>query len=108
MHSGNSSPSPLHYDARLHALIQLGMTLCQGNWKNCRFACRDVDISRLHHCIESALATEGSEWIIAFVRATGVICQDTPHLSWHQPHSLSLLPLPTIAFEYRSVSAWSG
>ena len=68
----------INYDARLHALIQLGMTLCQGNWKNCRFACRDVDISRLHHCIESALATEGSEWIIAFVRATGVICQDTP------------------------------
>ena len=59
MHSGNSSPSPLHYDARLHALIQLGMTLCQGNWKNCRFDCRDADISRLHHCIEARWRPRG-------------------------------------------------
>ena len=35
----------------------------------------------------------------------GVICQDTPHLSLHQPHALSWPPLPTMAFQERSVSA---
>ena len=43
------------------------------------------------------LAAAGSEPVNAFVRATGVICQDSPHLSLHQPHSLSRPPLPTIA-----------
>ena len=34
-------------------------------------------------------------------------CQDNPHLSLHQPHALSWPPFSTIAFQYRSVSAWS-
>ena len=37
-----------------------------------------------------------------------MICHDTPHLSLHQPHALSWPPLPTIAFQRRSVSAWSS
>src|SRR4051794_41331510 len=44
----------------------------------------------------------------ASVRTRGVICHDRPHLSLHQPHALSTPPLPTIAFQYRSVSAWSS
>jgi len=44
-----------------------------------------------------AAAVSGS--VIAFVRAIGVICQDNPHLSLHQPHALSWPPLPTIAFQ---------
>ena len=35
---------------------------------------------------------------MAVVRARGVICHDTPHLSLHHPHALSWLPLLTIAF----------
>jgi hypothetical protein len=33
----------------------------------------------------------------ALVSARGVICQERPHRSLHQPHSLSLPPLPTIS-----------
>ena len=33
------------------------------------------------------------------VNTLGVICQDTPHLSLHQPHWLSSPPLSTIAFQ---------
>ena len=54
---------------------------------------------------KARLATAGSESVTAFVRTIGVICQDRPHLSLHQPHALSSPPLPTIAFHYRSVSA---
>jgi tetratricopeptide (TPR) repeat protein len=36
---------------------------------------------------------------IASVSTRGVICQLTPHLSLHQPHSLSCPPLPTMAFQ---------
>src|SRR5688572_6985360 len=36
---------------------------------------------------------------IASVSTRGVICQDNPHLSLHQPHALSTPPLPTIAFQ---------
>ena len=35
----------------------------------------------------------------ASVRTRGVICQEMPHLSLHQPHALSWPPLPTIAFQ---------
>src|SRR5262245_55906894 len=45
------------------------------------------------------LAAARSGSVIALVRAIGVICQDTPHLSLHQPHALSSPPLPTIAFQ---------
>src|SRR5512134_3528642 len=54
------------------------------------------------------LAAERSGLVYALINAIGVICQETPHLSLHQPHSLSWPPLPTIAFQYRSVSAWSS
>ena len=45
---------------------------------------------------------------IAVVSALGVICHESPHLSLHQPQALSWPPLPTIAFQRRSVSAWSS
>jgi hypothetical protein len=45
------------------------------------------------------LAAAGSEFVMAFVRTIGVICQDNPYLSLHQPHALSWPPLPTIAFQ---------
>lgn len=35
----------------------------------------------------------------ASVSVRGVICQDTPHLSLHQPHALSRPPLPPMAFQ---------
>jgi len=53
------------------------------------------------------LAAARSRSVIASVRARGVICQDRPHLSLHQPQALSWPPLWTIAFHRRSVSAWS-
>ena len=45
---------------------------------------------------------------IASSKARGVICHEKPHRSLHQPHALSSPPLSTIAFQYRSVSAWSS
>ena len=36
---------------------------------------------------------------IASVSTRGVICQEIPHLSLHQPHALSWPPLPTMAFQ---------
>ena len=35
----------------------------------------------------------------ASVSARGVICQERPQRSLHQPHWLSVPPLPTIAFQ---------
>jgi hypothetical protein len=35
----------------------------------------------------------------ASVSARGVICQESPQRSLHQPQSLSCPPLPTIAFQ---------
>jgi hypothetical protein len=35
----------------------------------------------------------------ASVRTRGVICQERPQRSLHQPHALSFPPLPTIAFQ---------
>jgi hypothetical protein len=46
------------------------------------------------------LAAAGLGPVIAFIRAIGVICHDTPHLVLHQPHMLSSPPLPTMAFQY--------
>jgi len=45
------------------------------------------------------LATAGSGSVTAFVRTTGAICHENPHLSLHHPHALSWPPLPTIAFQ---------
>src|SRR5687768_10052128 len=47
---------------------------------------------------KARLAAAVSGPVIASVRAIGVICQDKPHLSVHQPHAFSCPPLPTIAF----------
>jgi hypothetical protein len=44
------------------------------------------------------LAAARSGSVIAAVRARGVICHDSPHLSLHQPHALSWPPFRTIAF----------
>jgi hypothetical protein len=75
--------------------------LCRGNISAStaarRIDCSDVDLSYRHHRIERALGGSGS--VIAFVRTIGVICQDNPYLSQHQPHALSWPPLPTIAFQ---------
>ena len=54
---------------------------------------------------KARLAAARSGSAIASVRARGVICQDRPHLSLHQPHALSWPPFLTIAFHKRSVSA---
>src|SRR5512143_1411170 len=48
---------------------------------------------------KARLAAAGSESVIALVSTIGVICQDKPHLSLHQPHALSSPPLPTMAFQ---------
>ena len=45
------------------------------------------------------LAAAWSLPVIASRSARGVICQDRPHLSLHQPHALSTPPLLTIAFQ---------
>ena len=57
---------------------------------------------------KARLAAARSGSAIAAIRARGVICHDSPHLSLHQPHALSWPPLPTMAFHKRSVSAWSS
>ena len=48
---------------------------------------------------KARLAAARSGLAYAPVNAIGVICQAMPHLSLHQPHSLSRPPLPTIAFQ---------
>src|SRR5437868_66476 len=48
---------------------------------------------------KARFAAAGSGSVIACVRAIGVICQDNPHLSLHQPHALSWPPLLTTAFQ---------
>ncbi len=45
------------------------------------------------------LAAALSGPVIASSSTRGVICQDKPHLSLHQPQSLSAPPLLTIAFQ---------
>ena len=57
-----------------------------------RHAASSAAMSIFFICIiasNARLATAGSGSVIAFVRAIGVICQNTPHLSLHQPHALS-------------------
>ena len=51
---------------------------------------------------KARLAAAGSGSLMASTRARGVICHERPHLSLHQPHSLSSPPLRTIAFHKRS------
>src|ERR1051325_7995077 len=42
---------------------------------------------------------------IASVNTRGVICQEIPQRSLHQPHHFASPPLVIIAFQYRSVSS---
>jgi hypothetical protein len=58
----------------------------------------DVDLLHVHHRVERALCLVATG-AIASVSTRGVICQETPHLSLHQPHALSWPPLPTMAFQ---------
>jgi len=44
-----------------------------------------------------AAARSGS--VVASISTRGVICQENPQRSLHQPQALSLPPLPTIAFQ---------
>ena len=60
---------------------------------------RDVDLAHVHHRREHALARSRIRSAMPSVSAHGVICQETPHLSLHQPHWLSCPPLPTMAFQ---------
>ncbi|KOF54511.1 hypothetical protein AD428_06555 [Achromobacter sp. DMS1] len=57
---------------------------------------------------KARLAAAASGSAIASSSTRGVICQNTPHLSRHQPHPISWPPLPTMAFHSLSVSAWSS
>src|SRR5690554_8100717 len=66
---------------------------------------RYIDLAHGHHGFECPLATAGSGCARASESTRGVICQDRPHLSLHQPHSLSWPPLFTMACHSRSVSA---
>jgi hypothetical protein len=64
-----------------------------------------MSIFRISIMVSNArLAAAGSGSVIAAVKARGVICHDSPHLSLPQPQALSRPPLPTIAFQRRSVS----
>ena len=64
-----------------------------------RYDRSDVDFFIRIIASNARLAAAGSGSVMAFVRAIGVICQDTPHLSLHQLHAPSLPPLETIAFQ---------
>ena len=59
----------------------------------------DVDLFHLHHRIERALGGSGIGTEYRFGQSDRRDLQDNPHLSLHQPHSLSSPPLPTIAFQ---------
>ena len=59
----------------------------------------DVDLLHRHHRVERALGVGAAGMVIASVSTRGVICQDKPQRSLHQPHALSWPPLPTIAFQ---------
>ena len=62
------------------------------------FDFRDVDFPHFHHRFKGALGLRTARGHRA-VRARGVICQDNPQRSLHQPQALSWPPLPTIAFQ---------
>ena len=55
---------------------------------------------------KARFAASRSELVVRSSSRLGVICQEKPQRSLHQPHALSLPPLPTIASQYRSVSSW--
>src|SRR5262249_1614207 len=68
-----------------------------------RLDCGDVDFF-MPIIASNARFASSPPAAIASVRTRGVICQEIPHLSLHQPQALSWPPLPTMAFQYRSVS----
>ena len=56
----------------------------------------DVKLLHRHHGLEGTLCFTAAS---ASVSTRGVICQERPQRSLHQPHALSVPPLPTIAFQ---------
>src|SRR4051812_25543661 len=48
---------------------------------------------------KARLAAAVSRLLVASSRTRGVICQEKPHRSLHQPQALSSPPLSTIAFQ---------
>src|SRR5690242_19047812 len=48
---------------------------------------------------KARLAAAVSALVVASSRTRGVICQEKPHRSLHQPQALSSPPLSTIAFQ---------
>ena len=58
--------------------------------------------------LKARLASALSWLVTASIRTRGLICHEMPQRSLHQPHWLSCPPLPTIASQRRSVSAWSS
>ena len=57
---------------------------------------------------KARFAASLSEDVVSSRSRRGVICQEKPQRSLHQPQALSAPPLPTTAFQYRSVSSWSS
>ena len=60
---------------------------------------RDVDLLHRHHRVHRALRGCRVRIVQSLRAARGVICHENPHLSLHQPQSLSCPPLSTIAFQ---------
>lgn len=58
--------------------------------------------------LKARLASALSWLVTASINMRGLICQEMPHRSLHQPHWLSCPPLLTMASHKRSVSAWSS
>src|SRR6266704_3152581 len=98
-------PAPLTPFSGLARSLETNVLLTSTLGPNVRQPRRAASIaamSILFICIiasNARLATARSGSVTALVRAIGVICQDRPHLSLHQPHALSSPPLPTIAFQ---------
>ncbi len=55
----------------------------------CCFDCGDIDFSHLHHCIERTFGSSGIGMGDCIYQDDWRYCQLSPHLSLHQPHSLS-------------------
>lgn len=60
----------------------------------CRFDGGDVDLFHCHHRVEDPFGDRGIGMVVPSVRALGVICQDSPHLSF-APAALALFAAVT-------------
>ena len=59
---------------------------------------RDVDLPHVIMALKARFASSPPA-ASASVSTRGVICQEIPHRSLHQPQALSWPPLPTMAFQ---------